>query len=96
MHILITNIKDYDLFCEEYDSKGITWHNNISMLDKSIPVYKYIIKVLSSHSAVFVSMDDINTLSWCEKGDFIFSNIIKEGNYIEYNSTNVNVKTIVI
>ena len=36
MNILITNIKDYNLFAKECDSKGITWKSGDSMVSDGV------------------------------------------------------------
>jgi len=40
MNLLITNIKDYNLFCEEYEPKYIIWQSGHKLTDRDALVYE--------------------------------------------------------
>ena len=92
MHILITNIKDYHSFCEECDSKGITWKSGHKFTDRNAPIYKSVIINLSSGESIIISLYSDNRCSWVEEGESSYFNyIIKEGDYIEFNPAKIIV-----
>ena len=91
MDILITNIKDYNLFCEEYDSKGIIWQNGHKFTDRNAPTYKRVIINLYSGESVIISIHPDNRCTWVEEGESSYFNYIIEGDYILYNPAKIIV-----
>jgi len=94
MNTLITNIKDYHSFCEEYESKGIIWKNGHKLTDRDFPTYKRVIRNLSIGDSIIMSIRPDNRCTWAEKSERLYFNYIEEGNYIEYSP--VNVKIVVV
>jgi len=94
MNILITNIKDYHSFCEECESKGITWQSGHKLTDRDVPIYKRVIEHLSRES-IIIKIHPDNRCIWVIKSENLhFNPIIKKGDYIEYSP--VNAKIIVV
>ena len=92
MHILITNVKDYNLFCEECEPKGIAWQTGHKFTDRNAPVYKNVIRHLSSGESIIIKIHPDNRCSWTEEGESSYFNyIIEKGDYIEYNPAKIVV-----
>ena len=92
MDILITNIKDYHLFCEEYKSKGIIWQSGHNLTDRNAPIYKRVIINLYSGESIIISIHSDNRCTWTEERDCSYFNyIIKKGNYVLYNPVKIVV-----
>ena len=90
MHILITSIKDYNLFLEEYNSKGVTWKSGHKFTDRNAPIYKRVIRHLSFGESVIMKIYPNNRCIWVEESEYIyFNHIIKEGDYILCNSARI-------
>ena len=92
MNMLITNIKDYDLFCEEYESKDISWKSGHKLTDRNAPIYKSVVGNLFFGESVIISIHSDNRCIWIEESEYVyFSNIIEKGNYIEYSPAKVRI-----
>jgi len=95
VNILITNIKDYNLFCEEYESKGIIWKNGHKLTDRNAPIYERVIRNFSFGDSIIILIHPDNRCTRIEEIDNdYFNHIIKKGDYIEYSL--VNAKIIVV
>jgi len=94
MNILITNIKDYHSFCEECESKGITWKSDHKLTDRNTPTYKRVIRAFSRES-IIIKIHPDNRCTWVEESNNdYFNHIIKKGDYIEYSP--INAKIVVV
>ena len=92
MDILITNIKDYHLFCEECESKDISWKSGHKLTDRNALVYKNIIRAFSFGDSIIISIHPDNRCTGIEESNNDYFNyIIKEGDYIEYNPAKIIV-----
>ena len=97
MDILITNIKDYNLFCEEYDSKGIIWQSGHKLTDRNAPIYKSVVGSLSSGESIIISIHSDNRCTRIKESEFsYFNHIIEKGDYVLYSPANVNVNIVVV